>query len=469
MGKDKTTLKKFYPIQYENLDRLKRYLEEMAEKGWMFKEVLGSRLLFEKCEPVKLNFAVEIFDKTSEYATYCNEENLEYIEYCETAGWNYISSFGYLQFFYSEDMELTPIETDDRMKVDSVWKAGKHNRICNLLLIVCGIANLVNVYETNRMEFLTSYLQFSCILLWLFVIIVNLVKLISSYWWKNRCMKAIQEGNVIPKNPVRINIIGSVLIGILLVIWIGSGIVNRKYLGGYDTFCMIAGTFIGLLIVPVIYLLNWAARKWKLDAETNFGIQLSVGIVGAMMLSIAVIIGGAFLYNEDSNLVYEQDGADDIYLDSIPYYFDENGNLVEQPKAEIEERLKTGYDTYKNDYGSFWIGFAMYRQSAAEELDAQTNAGDKVDIMIREYHSKYSGILKKAIKWAEQEKYFVMPTTETFKNAQLATDIKVPEGYQVYYVQDEDEYNYLLESSNRIVAIYSSVELNDATLAAICE
>ena len=468
MGKDKTTLKKFYPIQYENLDKLKQYLEEMAEKGWMFKEVLGSRLLFEKCEPVKLNFAVEIFDKTSEYATYCNEENLEYIEYCETAGWNYISSFGYLQFFYSEDMELTPIETDDRMKVDSVWKAGKNIRICNLLVIIFSIFDLTLEYTFRRMDFLTSYMQFSCILIWLFVLIMSLVKLISVCWWKNRCMKAIKEEKAIPKNPLRISIISSVVLGILGAVWIGSGIANREQIGEFDTFFMITVASMMLSILISIYLVNWAARKWKPAPKTNFSLQVGVGILNGMIM-IAFVLVGSLVYCEDSNLIYEQDGASDIYLDSIPYYFDENGNLVEQPKADIEERLKTGYDTYINDYGSFWIGYAMYHQRATEEVDAQTNAGDKVDIMIREYHSKYSGILKKAIKWAEQEKYFVMPTTETFKNAQLATDIKVPEGYQVYYVQDEDEYNYLLESSNRIVAIYSSVELNDATLAAICE
>ena len=78
-------IRRYFSFGYDSLDALKHYLEDMAKQGWMFVEYTGMRLVFEPCEARELNFAVEIFDKTSQYATFCNEENLEYIEYCEQA------------------------------------------------------------------------------------------------------------------------------------------------------------------------------------------------------------------------------------------------------------------------------------------------------------------------------------------------------------------------------------------------
>ena len=103
-SKNANTLTQSKAIAYDNLSATARHLEKMAKEGWMLKEVLGmGKLTFEKCEPKTLRFSVEIFAEGSVFDTTPTNENLEYIEYCKRAGWNFICANGNLNFFYTED------------------------------------------------------------------------------------------------------------------------------------------------------------------------------------------------------------------------------------------------------------------------------------------------------------------------------------------------------------------------------
>ena len=467
MKKKGTTCKKFYPVQYENLTGLKEYLEKMAAKGWMFKEALDTCLLFEKCEPVKLNFAVEIFDQTSEYATFCNEKNMEYIEYCEAAGWNYICSNGYLQFFYSEDMSLTPIETDARMKLDSIWKAGRNMRLSNMVILACGLITLTCNITSERMDILTSYMRFSTVLLWLFLILLLLYKLVSGYIWKGRCNKAIQEGKEIPSKSAGPNLAICAVLVVGFVVWFGYGMWNHNRFGESELFRLFAVAGMVILLLGVSFLLVRVARKMKFEPDTYFGAMLAVA-------SVITIGGIVFLFVESnvryakSHLIYAQEGEDEVYLDSEAYYFDNDVNLVKQPRPDVQERLQTGYATCQEVYGNFIIEYKEYYQKAMEsDAHKQTNAKDKIDILIRDYRADKANRLEKAVNWAEKECYFEKNIAESFRDAEQLTDVTLSKGYHAYYVHKENEYYYLLKCSNRMVAIYSSKPLDNSALVTI--
>ena len=94
------------------LDLMREYLETMAEKGWFLTKITGSFQSFERREPRKLRYAVEIFDKATVYDTRPEMEAEEYIEFCKDARWEFCGSFGRTFVFCSEAADTLPIETD---------------------------------------------------------------------------------------------------------------------------------------------------------------------------------------------------------------------------------------------------------------------------------------------------------------------------------------------------------------------
>lgn len=74
------------------------YLELMAEKGWLLQSIKGPFLRFKKIEPQK-RYSVDVLHKVSIFDRKNSDKALEYREYCQTAGWNYICQKGKIQIY----------------------------------------------------------------------------------------------------------------------------------------------------------------------------------------------------------------------------------------------------------------------------------------------------------------------------------------------------------------------------------
>ena len=112
MNKDSSIVKKIHPILRYETEACAEYLEKMAAKGLFIKSINNYVFCFEKTEPRKVKFYIDAFERASWFDTRAEEETLDYKEYCERAGWNYVCTEGKFQVFYTEDMEAVSIETD---------------------------------------------------------------------------------------------------------------------------------------------------------------------------------------------------------------------------------------------------------------------------------------------------------------------------------------------------------------------
>lgn len=365
MKRNKNILKKFYYVNYDNLEEVKKYLEDMAAIGWMFEKYDGIRMQFQKCEPRDLNFAVEIFDKTSTFATYCNEKNMEYIEYCEAAGWNYISSYTFLQFFYSEDKNLTPIETDEKMKLKSIWKAGKYERVSNG--IVLPLLGILFIFENlpTPVFLLSSFSHFSITFLWIVLVIGNLIQLFFTYVWYFVSKNKVENGEKIKKRrqlPVTLRYL---LLGGTFVLWAGSGIFAYVIAGGAENLMLSGVILLTLLFLVLYYKLDSISVKKKVSPSGRVGniILISFLLMNAIT-GFAIVFSG---FNEHNYITYSEKPGEmeERYADDILYYFDDNGNLVKQPHGK-EQRQKAQIETSHED-GRFIIQLDEYAQSPFEE------------------------------------------------------------------------------------------------------
>jgi len=119
------------------------YLELMAEKGWLLQSLIGAFLIFKKIEHQKIKYSVDVLHKVSIYDRRDSDVALEYREYCQTAGWNYVCQKGKIQIFYTEeDNKTISIHTDEQEKFKSVFKASLYYVGSQLLLTLLFIFNL---------------------------------------------------------------------------------------------------------------------------------------------------------------------------------------------------------------------------------------------------------------------------------------------------------------------------------------
>ena len=219
-------LKKSLRIMPDNLETTKKELEDLAAKGWMLDKKDGNKFVFVKTEEKILNFAVEICDKASEFDTFPNKNNIEYIEYCEKAGWNFICSAGKIQIFFSEDMNLTPIETDDRMKFHAICEMNRSTLLMNsVVLPILGVINLIMSITLNLNFVELSFAAFSTVIIWLLCILLGMINITRWFVWKKNCKKSIDLGaGIIPRKYVTLKT-GYFIWGFIFGIWSIGGLV----------------------------------------------------------------------------------------------------------------------------------------------------------------------------------------------------------------------------------------------------
>ncbi len=123
-----------YKISFNNFSPFEcaaaeEYFESMSEKGWKVKSISDLFVIFEKMKPEKLNYSVDVFSGISIFDRKDSNAALEYREYCQSAGWDFICQRGSIQVFCSKSNYKTiPIHTDKTEKFKSIFKAyGKLN------------------------------------------------------------------------------------------------------------------------------------------------------------------------------------------------------------------------------------------------------------------------------------------------------------------------------------------------------
>ena len=129
-NQNKSTKRVFFPARF---GPLKEYLEDMALQGWNLTEC-NYFLSFEKIEPQKLHYSIELFPKASMYDAIPAPETEEWLEYCRAGGWQLVGSYHMIHIFVSDLPNPVPIETDERLKLQT-WKRSQLKYLIPALLI----------------------------------------------------------------------------------------------------------------------------------------------------------------------------------------------------------------------------------------------------------------------------------------------------------------------------------------------
>ena len=194
----KNILLKEIPFEARDCHALELYLSEMAAKGWMLDEIwIFNIFKFKRCEPKNLRFAVDIprLSDTCPDTSLQNYELLfnEYIEICESSGWKHIVEDSEYQIFYTEDINVVDIQTDDSLKLDSLLKFN----FGYFIQMLCFIFLALTFGKNNPTIESYSYGK-SCIIIFYSSLALYLgLNFLQDLLWKLNAKKSLKEGNIV--------------------------------------------------------------------------------------------------------------------------------------------------------------------------------------------------------------------------------------------------------------------------------
>lgn len=319
-AKEKTVLKGF---DYLHCDDFAKYLMDMAAKGWHFKE-WGTGLTFEKGEPEKVVYAVEVFTKAHEDDLRPEPNTKEFAEYCEAAGWKFIDAKQKFCIFKKVDDNAVALFTEEE-RIDNSCK-GMFAVSAIVLWVLYGInaglqwMNIFSFFESKI--FSTSFLfNFS---VWNLLFVAQGCKFLYTVYIKLKLKKVLRQGRKVyigTREDGKFHL-GMREIYIVLLVALLTG-----YLIMLGEMTMV---YFNLGIIVATLGLGFLLAKFRPESTINVGIQICFS-----MLMFVVIIVGAFAINdhEEEDVILLKDElplqisdyrefSDEI--DDISIYYDEN-------------------------------------------------------------------------------------------------------------------------------------------------
>ena len=197
--KNENVIKKFISYELTDLKALEENFTEMAAEGWYIRSIRSGIFEYEKKEPAKLRYCVEIVPTADRNTNRINQKTAEYIELCRQSGWEFVCNSAEVYVFVSPDESIPVITTDGDEKLKLIKKSV---RIRNALLWLIAVLNGLSVsthflnYENER---LMPFWIFAAVF-WVSYAVILIIKSISFHRWYKNAVGNIDSGNQIEYN-----------------------------------------------------------------------------------------------------------------------------------------------------------------------------------------------------------------------------------------------------------------------------
>ena len=103
-------------------ERMQKFLERQALKGWILDDFAGNFWYFRKELPKKRHYSIIYMPKNIMTEDVFNQRVGEFQDYCSHAGWKCETANDYIRIYYNDLEDPTPIETDPVSDLDSMEK-----------------------------------------------------------------------------------------------------------------------------------------------------------------------------------------------------------------------------------------------------------------------------------------------------------------------------------------------------------
>ena len=331
----KEVKRRFKYFKYRECDAFAKYLEEQAAKGWHFKEWrLG--LVFEKGEPRKVKYSVEVFPKGDDRDSRPEKDAEEFAEYCEAAGWKLIDGQRKFCIFKAIRNDAVPIATPEE-RYENICKA-EQERLWLPLVYVPFVWIMFQVMWGDGYKFLFQNSELCFVIMMLILMFGSIVDGLSALLWRRKKKRQIVEG----ETPFYKKTIG---IHYSEVFWLALIIVNVLRVMEAENGGVKEDILIMLLPVAPIFaiaLSSALASFLKPSVEHRMLLQLLLGFGGIL------IMGGVY------SLLSMQDSSVPVSKTTAPLLLEDFQEVTGErfiSGEESETFLGKKYDYYLS-YGN---------------------------------------------------------------------------------------------------------------------
>jgi len=354
----KDTKKIFWTISVYNPTAIAEKLEEMAAEGWMFEKTGSVFWTFKRAEPRKLRFAVTYFPGASDFDPDLTEGEKIKAEYCAEDGWTLAGRFDIVHIYYSENLDITPIDTDPVTQVNTIWKAMKKRVITSqLMMVALIIMHLLTQFSQLRRDpvaYLSDPFYLFSIPTWGFLLLIHFYETLSCLFWKRRASRAAENGIF---TPIRTTpLIGYIFLALSLLCMVLSytGVSMSSRSVGFALLWI--AVLIGIILSGNIIKTKLKKHGWSRGVNrflsTSIVLIMTLTFLGGMAISI---INGSFTFKDRKEPVDTVDlngWTMKIYDDTLPLNIEDlrdTGDIRWSKEADHQETFLLSYSVYEQN------------------------------------------------------------------------------------------------------------------------
>lgn len=377
-----------------------QYLEEMAAKGWMLKIYGQSIMIFKKCEPRKLRFAIDYMSK-ERYQIRENRKSphvQEYLDLCTESGWDFVDGDGYVYIFCTKDESAVPLQTDAQTYLDSVqWR--KKGRLMALVFAAIMFAILYAFPLVKNYSQLLLVEGSSVFYVMVGFVMATLIAEITEFGlilWRESC---ILEGGQLPDTDPSSRR-GQWERWILPIVWVGVyGAI--MFFSGYrrvwGLVILLAYYFFMKIIGAVIHHMAWNHFRgaYYIKEQVLF---LTVGMLFVTMLWSVGQVPQKERPTTDPSIVLEQNWEPPIVMTDL-----DRESHPDRVTKEVKGSRKARAYYYREGLGKDYMSYTIY-VSGNEAAVMMQMIEDEAYKNLEEIRLDALALgLDEAITWAESD------------------------------------------------------------------
>ena len=327
-------------------------LEKRAEQGWLLERADNWWLHYRRSEPAELHYAVAFFPEATIFDAAPVEGQETYYDYCRAAGWEYVCSYGSIQYFRNFRPAPVPIETDEALKLKTLRRVMLRTvvlmNVVWLLLAVSWCFNLISSFRWSPLSMVSQYSALGLAVITAAFLLHSLLELLRVGVWYLRSRWSVKRGGACARIRGSLQAAGDFSVLAIMLAGLGASSVGQGW--GYLVFVLVYSVGFLLLLVVLRALLRHFKRLQFSNTASLVG-----SIAASVVLSIAFVAGmNAFDWSLEASLPPEW--PKEVSAEELPLTLEDLGYAVTE--ADRCEYLHQGSGRTP------WAAFGNWYQGA---------------------------------------------------------------------------------------------------------
>ena len=400
IGKTKWVRFNFFPYEIKAIEE---YLEGMALKGWKLEKIKRSSFKFKKIEPKVLKYNVDLLDEIAFVDGEGTEKSIEYREYCEMAGWEFVCDREKFQIYCSENVDdIIEIHTDEAERFNIVKKTTIKYEFSIMLVM---FASLFYGYIATRNG---SFLADNTMLLYVSLIgiriIIEVIQFLNFIIWKRKAEQSLEKGEKVYYGRQKNSAVKSVILTIVdLLLWLVVISMVIEF-GGF----VVKLAILYILIGQIPYIIRYFVNKTDGDNINRRNLyRSSIWITMILIIPITLILFYSGIMNFDLKsknvitgkvniLTIEDLGYEAINKESL-YIKEKNSILADCINYRVESnKVYMNYELFTSKY-KWAIDYKVnseFKELKKLDIDYEEIETDFLDEGIKIYTNQYRNAIK---------------------------------------------------------------------------